>query len=921
MPQKPRYMLVDGNALIHRGFHALPNLATKSGEPTGAVYGFLMILLKAMQELKPTHVICTFDLAGPTFRHERYAEYKAHRVKAAQELYDQIPRVKEAVRALGIPIFEKEGFEADDVIGTLARRLYEQRGGACEIIIVTGDLDTLQLVNGSVKVFTMRKGLSDTVLYDGKSVRERYGLQPSQMVDYKALRGDPSDNIKGVKGIGEKTAQDLIQQFGSIDELYSAIASGSKKLEKIRPKVLELLRAGEREARESFMLSTIVTDVPLDVDVPPYELDQEHLRQTLKIFQDLEFKSLLAKLPKPGKGSAPLSDDGAPETAIREANSAKKFKQDYRLIASAAELERVVKALGAASELCVDTETTGLRVQDSRLVGVGVCAEEGVAYYVPAELAHKSGSFKQLLARTDLPKVGHNLKFDFAVLAQAGLPLGGLSFDTMLASYLLNAGSRQYSLDSLAFTELGYQMQPIAELIGEGKDEITMDQVPPEKVAWYCGEDVDITLRLKHLLEPRLKGEKLDQLLRDIDLPIVPALADMEAAGIALDVRLMARLSAEAEVDIKQLERDIYKLTGTEFNLNSPKQMKDVLFENMKLVPVENRRTKSGLSTAADELEKMRDQHPVIGKILEYRELSKLQSTYLLALPQMVSKETGRIHTNFNQTIAATGRLSSTDPNLQNIPVRGEGLGSKVRTAFVAAPGFELLSLDYSQIELRVAAHLSLDPKMVEVFKTGQDIHARTAAEIYGVPQDKVTKDMRRDAKTINFGILYGVSSFGLSSRVQEMSRQDAKEFIDRYFQAYPKLAECLEQIKLQVREEGFVRSETGRIRRFPEIHSSQFAVRQSAERAAVNFPFQSLAADVIKLAMIKVFAEIEHDADVRMLLQVHDELLFEVRAGTAARYAALIRPLMENALPLKVPVVVEAKSGPNWGDMVPLTT
>ena len=912
-------MLVDGNALIHRGYHAIPALATKSGENTNAVYGFAMILLKAMKDIKPTHVACTFDLAGPTFRHEQYKEYKATRVKADQELYDQIPRVKEVVRALNIPIFEQAGFEADDCLGTLAAGIHKFDPEA-EVLIVTGDLDTLQLVNHKIKVYTMRKGITDTVIYDAKAVRERYGLVPEQMVDYKALRGDPSDNIPGVKGIGEKTASELVKEFKTLDGLYQAIHA-QKIRDRIKPRILNLLTEQEGQARQSYQLSQIVCSLPLDVRVPAYDFDSVHQKQILELFKELEFRSLLAKLPAPGglkTGGADLSGSAAGElsAAARQENEEKIGQQEYSLVDTPAKLAALEKLLAKVPALALDTETSGLDPRGSRLVGVGLCAAAGQAYYVPAEIFSQAETLQKILASAQVAKIGHNLKFDLEVLTAAGYALNGLAFDTMIASYLLNAGTRQHNLEALAFSELGYQMQPIEELIGKGKNQITMDRVEPAKVSWYCCEDVDVTLRLKQLFEPRLKTEGLAKIFKEIEMPLVEVLAKMETAGIGLDVRTLNRLSGEAEVLIKDLENEIYKQTGEEFNLNSPKQLKEVLFEKLGLVPVENRKTKTGLSTSADNLEKMLGQHPAIPKILEYRELAKLQSTYLMALPDLVSKQDGRIHTSYNQTVAATGRLSSTDPNLQNIPVRGEGLGSEIRKAFVAARGYKFLSIDYSQIELRVVAHLAKDAKMMAVFKNGEDIHAKTAMEIFGVPAEKLTKDMRRDAKTINFGILYGVSSFGLSSRVGGMSRAEAKEFIAKYFAAYPKVEEYIEQIKLQVGEEGFVKNELGRLRRFPEIRDSRWQVRAAAERAAVNFPIQSLAADVIKVAMINIAKELAATDECRMLLQVHDELLFEVKEAAVEAWAKKLVPVMENAIRLSVPVTVEARKGDNWGEM-----
>lgn len=912
-------MLVDGNALIHRGYHAIPNLSTKTGEQTNAVYGFTTILLKAFKDIKPTHIACTFDLTGPTFRHEQYKEYKATRVKADQELYDQIPRVKEVVRALNIPIFEKEGFEADDCLGTLATRLHKADPEG-EVLIVTGDLDTLQLVNHKIKVYTMRKGITDTVIYDAKAVRERYGLTPEQMVDYKALRGDPSDNIPGVKGIGEKGAADLIKQFGDFESLYKEIKS--KKLEdlNLKPRIFNLLLEQEAQARQSYQLSEIVRDVPLKTEVPAYDFDQAHQKQVFELFKELQFRSLLNKLPDSGKAGAKNGTKVQEAESLTvwqpEKESAEIGGQKYELLDTPEKVVALEKILAGTKEVSVDTETSGLDPLTSKLVGVGFCCSPGRAFFVPGDLVKNSPPLLRALTDEKLKKIGHNLKFDLEVLSAHGIALGPVSFDTMIASYLLNAGTRQHNLEALAFSELGYQMQPIEELIGKGKSQTTMDKVPMEKVSWYCCEDVDMTLRLKEVFEPKLKEEGLEKIFTDIEMPLSKVLAGMETAGIKLDPRVLNRLSGEAEIAIKDLETAIYKLTGREFNINSPKQLKEVLFEHLGLVPVENRKTKSGLSTSADNLEKMLGQHPVIPKILEYRELSKLQSTYLLALPLLVNKKDGRTHTSYNQTVAATGRLSSTEPNLQNIPVRGEGLGSEVRKAFVAEKGYKFLSIDYSQIELRVVAHLAQDKKMLEVFKTDEDIHTKTAVEIFGVPPEKVTKDMRRDAKTINFGILYGVSSFGLSSRIGDMSRAEAKEFIAKYFAAYPKVEAYIEQVKLQVGEEGFVRNELGRIRRFPEIKSSQYFIRAAAERAAVNFPIQSLAADVIKVAMINIQKELVGQDDCRMLLQVHDELLFEVKADQVQAWAKKLVPIMEGAIQLSVPVKVEAKVGDNWGEM-----
>ncbi len=924
---RERYLLIDGNALVHRAYHALPNLTTKDGRPTGAVFGFLTIFLKAMKDIKATHIAATFDLAGPTFRHEKYKEYKATRVKADQALYDQIPVIKDVLRAMNVPIYEKEGYEADDVLGTLSKHFHDKSHENAEIFILTGDMDTLQLVNGKVRVYAPRKGLTDTVIYDSKAVRERYGLNPDQMVDYKALRGDPSDNIPGVRGIGEKTGSELISKYHSIKELYEQIRNPKSQARKnIKERILKLLEEQEEQAKMSYELSQIICDVPgIDPEIKAYELDQEHLQKTVKMFQSLEFRNLLGKLPKNEAGSPPAGEAGKYQVArgdITDQNQEIKAigKQDYIFVDTEEKLQKLITELQKTTEISIDTETTGLDPIIAELVGVGFCVKPGQAFYVPADLFLSSPELKTLLTSGKVKLIGHNIKYDAQVLKVISYHLSVISFDTMIASYLLNAGTRQHGLDALAFNELGYQMQPITDLIGKGKDQITMDKVSPEKVSWYCCEDVDMTMRLKEIFEPELKKNGLVKVFETIEMPLVAVLSDMELNGIKLDTKLLNKLAGEAEISIKDLEGKIYKLAGREFNIASPKQLKEVLFDELKLEAINNKRTKTGVSTSADNLEKMLGQHEIIPKILEYREVAKLYSTYLTTLPQMVNKKTGRLHTSYNQTIAATGRLSSVDPNLQNIPVRGEGLGSQVRKAFVAEKGFKLLSLDYSQIELRIVAHLAQDKKMMQVFKDEEDIHEKTAMEIFGVEAAQVTKDMRRDAKTINFGILYGVSSFGLSARVGEMSRADAKQYIEKYFKAYPQVEEYIEQIKLQVNQEGFVRNELGRMRKFPEIKSSQFFIRAAAERAAVNFPIQSLAADVIKVAMINIHKEIRNPkSEIRNLLQVHDELVFEVKEDKVEHYAKIIKKLMEEAISLSVPIKAEAKVGDNWGEMDPI--
>ncbi|MEK7652009.1 MAG: DNA polymerase I [Patescibacteria group bacterium] len=915
MPKPPeknfkRYMLVDGNALIHRAFHAIPNLSTKAGEPTNAVYGFSVILLKALKDIKPTHIALTFDLAGPTFRHDKYKEYKATRVKAADELYAQIPRCKEVVADLGIPIYEQSGFEADDMLGTLAEHIKHSNNDHkhFEVIIVTGDLDTLQLVDEHVKVYTLRKGVTDTIIYDPAAVFERYGIKPTQMVDFKAIKGDPSDNIPGVKGIGEKGALDLIKEYGSIEKIYA-------NLDKLKEKTKKLFEEQKEQVELSLWLSQIIKDVKIEYNIPEYEFSQINYGKIVELFQKLEFRTLIPKLPQ---------ILGNKEVSVEEAQKIQpKSNDNYELIDTEEKLKDLATQLSKQEEFVFDTETEGLGALDFNLVGISFCFKEGHAYYLPVEVlsSSKNKEIQKIFADEKIKKIGHNIKYDYLALKKYGIEVNNLFFDTMIASYLLAPGSRSHDLDSLAFNEFGYQMQPIEELIGKGKKQISMKDVPKEKVCFYAAEDADYTFRLKQKLLPQLKKEELDKIFFDIEMPLTKVLAEMEENGVLLDIPLFKKLEKEVQSDLQKLETKIYKEAHEEFNINSPAQLKVILFQKLS-IPIGGegmfvKKTKTGYSTAASELEKMKGLHPIIDMILEYRELSKLQSTYVKALPELVSKRDHRLHTSYNQTITATGRISSSNPNLQNIPAGSTGYAAEIRKGFLAAPGTKLVSIDYSQIELRVVAHLSGDKTMTEVFKKGEDIHTATAMQLYGIDDpSKVTKEMRRDAKTINFGVLYGLSSFGLSERV-DMTRAEATEFIKKYFKAFSAVDTYLKQVVTETRTNGYTHNELGRKRYFPEINSSQFQVRAAAERAAINMPMQSLAADIFKISMNKIEEAIGiQKEDIKLLLQVHDELVFEIQETEVKKYAEKIKEIMENAYKLKVPLVVDVKVGDDWGEM-----
>jgi DNA polymerase-1 len=908
-----KYMLVDGNALVHRAFHAIQHLSTKSGEPTNAVYGFIVILLKAIKDINPTHIALTFDLPGGTFRHEKYKEYKATRVKAADELYAQFPRIKEIVKNFGIPIFEMKGFEADDMLGTLATKIkaenLEQGIKDFEIYIVTGDLDTLQLVNDNVKIYAAVQGVGNVNIYDTQKVFDRYGIKPSQILDFKSIKGDPSDNIPGAPGIGEKGALDLVKEFGSLENIFKNIEAV-----KARAKKYQVFESAREQIEMSYYLSKIICDAPMEYKLLPYEFSEINYQAIVQLFQELEFKSLIPKLPKV---------EGAKEITVEEAVKIEAKKSDkYFLVNTLDKLEELSEKLSQLEEFAFDTENEGLGALDFDLVGISFSFVEGEAYYVPASilLETKFDGLRKVFEDPKIKKIAHNIKYDYLVLKKFGIIVQNLYFDTMIASYLLSPGSRNHDLDSLAFNEFGYQMQPIEELIGKGKEQGNMKDVPHDKICFYGCEDVDYTLRLKNLLLPRLEKEKLDKIFFDIEMPLTLILAEVEENGILLDEPLFANLEKEVKKSLIKLEKEIYKLAGEEFNINSPTQMKVVLFEKMELQKQVGfiKKTKTGFSTAASELEKLKGLHPIIDEILSYRELSKLQSTYITSLPGLISKKDGRLHTSYNQTIAATGRLSSTNPNLQNIPVGSTGVASEIRKGFIAGPGYTLLAVDYSQIELRVVAHLSEDKTMMKVFKNNEDIHAATAMELYGIDDPtKITKEMRRDAKTINFGVLYGVSSFGLSERVA-MNRAEAAEFIKKYFQAFSSVDKFLKEVIEETKKKGYVENEIGRKRYMPEINSSQFMVRAGAERAAINMPIQSLAADILKIAMENIKKEIDIQSDeIKMLLQVHDELIFEVKKGTEEKYAKQIKEIMQNAYKLKVPIVAESKVGPNWGELV----
>jgi DNA polymerase-1 len=894
--ERPLLLLFDGNALVHRAFHALPPLTQrKTGELVNAVYGFASTLLKVFADFKPTHWAIAFDRPTPTFRHEMFEEYKAQRPATPEELKGQIKRVHRLVEAFHIPVFEIDGFEADDVLGTLSRQADEQ---GIETIIVTGDNDMLQAVLPRVKTLAPRRSFTDTVLYDEEAVEQKYGIRPEQLADLKALAGDVSDNIPGLPGVGEKTATKLLQQYGSLRGIYDHI-------DDIAPdKLRDTLREYRNRAFQNKELSTIVKDVPIKLDLKTCQVSRYDRNEVARLFQELEFINLLPRLPQmkaeSSQASAVKSHMANTETALGE----------------------LIGELEKAEGLAIDVETTGEKAVTADLIGIAISPGRGKAFYIPLghqglsqppqlPLARVTARLKPVLENASTGKVAYDGKHVMAVLAGCGVKLENLDFDPMLAAYLL--GEKSLGLKALAFNKLGMEIVTPTELTGTGKKQSSLALLEASRVAGHACTSVDVVWGLKERLEAELRQQGLWQLFTEVEMALVPVLVAMETNGILLDTDLLREMSLEMGKELLRLEKEIYGSVGHQFNINSPQQLGKVLFEDLRLP--QSRRTKTGYSTEASVMEALRGVHPVIELILQYRQLSKLKSTYVDALPALVNHKTKRVHTTFNQTGTTTGRLSSSDPNLQNIPIRTE-LGNKIREAIIAPPGAFLLSADYSQIDLRVLAHLSRDPSLIAAFDQDEDIHASTASKLLGIPEKEVTSEMRRNAKTVNFGVIYGMSDYGLE-QATKLSREEAARFIALYFEKYPKVKEYLEATKEQARKLGYVQTVLGRRRFLPEVNSANRMVREAAERMAINAPVQGSSADIIKIAMINLHREMEkRNLKSKMLLQIHDELLFEVPEAEVAEMKSLVSEIMPHAFELRVPVKIDIKLGKNWAEM-----
>lgn len=916
--KRAKFVIIDGHALIHRAYHAIPPLTTKNGEMVNAVYGFTSMLLGVLKELKPEYLALAMDLPGGTFRHEEYKEYKATRQKADDELISQFPLVREVADAFSIPIFERQGYEADDVIGSMAKELSDR--GDIETFIVTGDKDELQLVNETTKVYTMRRGFTDTVIYGEAEILEKYGLTPKEFIVFKALKGDPSDNIPGVPGVGEKTATELVVEYKTLDNMY-------ENLSNIRPAVAKKLEDGKDLAYLSEKLSTIVTNLDLDLSLEKAKTHDFDRAKVYDIFRRFEFKSLLAKIPDGGE----VDQTSLFDVAIEKPKTREHFTPDnYKLIDNEEELRKLDEELKKAKFFAIDTETDSTDEVSANLCGISVSCKEGKALYLP--IAHQVEG-KQLdfalvqkilgpvLADEKVAKTGHNIKYDYVVLKNHGLYLNGIVFDTMVAAFLVNPNARAQSLDDLAFSELGIETLKIEELIGKGAAQITFDHVALDKASLYAAEDADISLRLYHKLKNELDHEGFTKLMTEMEAPLIPVLGDMELAGVKVDTVKLAGLSTQFEKRISELEKEIFGISKEKFNINSPAQLQKVLYVDLNLQEkIENKRElkklpSGGYSTGAEALELLREcGHKIIDLILEYRELTKLKNTYVDTLPQLVNPKTGRIHTNFNQTIAATGRLSSTNPNLQNIPIRTE-LGQEIRKAFIADEGYSIITADYSQIDLRVVTHLSGDVAFTDDFNHGRDIHATTAAKVYGIKESEVTKEQRRLAKVVNFGIVYGVSAHGLE-RQSDLTYAEAKDFIEKYFLAHPGIDEFMKKTVEEARKTGFAETLFGRRRYLPDLKSPNFNVRSGAERIAMNMPVQGTSADLIKLAMIDIQKDYKKICkDALMLLQIHDELVFEVPDECVVEFSKFVKERMENIVKLNIPIEANVGVGKNWGD------
>ena len=921
-------VLVDGSSYLYRAFHAFPPLTNSAGEPTGAMYGVLNMLKSLISQVQPSHIAVVFDAKGKTFRDEMFEQYKSHRPPMPDDLRKQIQPLHDIIRALGIPLLVIEGVEADDVIGTLAVAASKANQ---KVLISTGDKDMAQLVDDNIMLINT---MNNTLL-DRDAVIEKYGIPPELIIDYLALMGDSADNIPGVAGVGEKTALGLLQGIGSMAEIYANLDKVAELPIRGAKKLGDKLLAEKEMADLSYRLATIKTDVALDITPEQLTLGASNNDQLTEYFGRYEFKRWLNEVMN---GADSITNNNEQPTKINNYQATPALAQDnseealpaiqidrsrYETLLTEADLNRWVEKLKQAKLFALDTETDNLDYMAANLVGISFALENGEAAYLPLQLDYLGAPktlekttalalLKPILKNPAIQKVGQNFKYDLTIFARNGIDVQGVAFDTMLESYVLNSTGR-HNMDDLAKRYLGHQTISFEEIAGKGKNQLTFNQIPLEKAAEYAAEDADVTMKLQQVLWEKLSKEPtLEKLFKEMELPLLGVLSRMERRGVLIDSDALFLQSNEIANRLSELEEQAYVLAGQPFNLASTKQLQEILFDKLGL-PVIQKTPKGAPSTNEEVLEELAFSHELPKVLVEHRGLSKLKSTYTDKLPQMVNPQTGRVHTSYHQAVTATGRLSSSDPNLQNIPIRNEE-GRRIRQAFIAREGFTVVAADYSQIELRIMAHLSQDQGLINAFTQGKDIHRSTAAEIFGVALDEVTSEQRRNAKAINFGLIYGMSAFGLSRQLG-IGRADAQNYMDLYFKRYPGVQTFMHDIREKAKAQGYVETLFGRRLYLPDINSSNGMRRKAAERVAINAPMQGTAADIIKRAMIQLDQKLQNDPDIAMIMQVHDELVFEVRSEKVAFYRELIKTQMESAADLVVPLIVDVGQGTNWDE------
>ncbi|QPB81054.1 DNA polymerase I [Proteus sp. GOKU] len=922
------FILVDGSSYLYRAYHAFPPLTNSQGEPTGAMYGVLNMLRSLIIQYKPSHVAVVFDAKGKTFRDELYEEYKSNRPPMPDDLREQIAPLHEMVQAMGLPLLSISGVEADDVIGTLALKA---AADGRDVLISTGDKDMAQLVTPKI---TLINTMTNVILGPDE-VKEKYGVPPELIIDFLALMGDSSDNIPGVPGVGEKTALGLLQGLGSLDDIYQQLDNIATLSFRGAKTLGAKMAEHEKVAKLSYKLATIKTDVELDKTFDDLVVNEPNLDQLLDMFTRYEFKRWISDLQNGGwlaqrsthKVAVPYTSETVkPKEVPASANFPVITQENYEAVLTHESLARWVELLKKAPAFAFDTETDSLNNIDARLVGLSFAIEPGKAAYIPLRHEYLDApdqlpvndvlaALKPILEDKNILKIGQNLKFDRGIMENEGIELNGIHFDTMLESYVLNSVSNRHDMDTLAEKHLNHKTTTFEEIAGKGKGQLTFNQIEVEQATLYAAEDADITLLLHQALYPQIEAiEPLKHVYRDIEMPLVPVLSRMERKGVLIDAQVLAAQSQEITQRLAEIEKETFALAGQEFNLSSPKQLQEILFDKLQL-PVIKKTPKGAPSTNEEVLEELAHSHELPRLILEHRGLAKLKSTYTDKLPLMVNSKTKRVHTSYHQAVTATGRLSSRDPNLQNIPVRNEE-GRRIRQAFIAREGFKIVAADYSQIELRIMAHLSQDKGLLDAFAQGKDIHRATASEVFGIPLEEVTSEQRRSAKAINFGLIYGMSAFGLSQQIG-VERREAQRYMDLYFERYPGVLDYMERTRKQASEQGYVETLDGRRLYLPEINSKNAIRRKASEREAINAPMQGTAADIIKKAMIAVDNWICNECPdyVHMIMQVHDELVFEVRESYLENANIMIHKLMESSMELAIPLKVEVGVGNNWDE------